>query len=732
MIQLAKLVVFPFLLIAATLPAQVEWNQRQVLSGQGCPMAYDAARGQSIAFTGLAETYVSSGNTWVRAQPANSPSRRCGHALAYDSARQRVVLFGGHNEYPPYQDHDDTWEWNGTNWLQLTPAVHPSARWGQAMVYDVARGRCVLFGGSSATNFDDTWEWDGVAWTQRTPANHPTARYFLGMAYDAARQVSVLFGGTDGGAVVHGDTWEWNGTNWLLRAPAASPPVRFAHGMAFDPLRNRTVVFGGDPAVVGGNCRNDTGEWDGTAWTQPAVVTLPPARYRPGFVFEPSLGRVLMFSGNTGSPDFAGLTDTWTWNGIDWTATAPNLVPVRGSLSYDPVRQRTVCYGGYMSGSTPLAATWEWDGVSWVQRLPATSPPPRARSATAYDAARNRLVLFGGTTGAGTPNDTWEWDGTTWLQRFPATSPPGRENHAMAYDAARGRVVLYGGVGATGPLFDTWEWDGVAWTLRTTPVQPNAFGAHGMAYDSARQRVVVFGGLNVFGTLLAETWEWDGTTWTQRTSALAPAPRYYPKLAFDRARSRIVMYGTGDLTGELFDVWEWDGTDWLQRSVADAPRPLLGTAMSYDTDREVMVWIGNQTWEYGPVSPASVVSLGVGCAGSLGVPTLQSVASSRPWLGDVFTVGVGNVSVPVLGLLVVGFTSGTWDLTGFGMPGCVLRATPDVVITLAPNGTFALPIPNQVALLGAQLTDQALVFDPPANALGFSLSNAVIATIGAR
>src|SRR5436309_145576 len=92
-----------------------------------------------------------------------------------------------------------------------------------------------------------------------------------------------------------------------------------------------------------------------------------------------------------------------------------------------------------------------------------TSLSPRDRHAMAYDSARGRVVLFGG-SGLG---DTWEWDGTSWTQRA-SSGPPPRYKHAMAYDSARGRVVLFGGDGAAGPyLADTWEWDGTAWTQRS-------------------------------------------------------------------------------------------------------------------------------------------------------------------------------------------------------------------------------------------------------------------------
>jgi hypothetical protein len=82
-----------------------------------------------------------------------------------------------------------------------------------------------------------------------------------------------------------------------------------------------------------------------------------------------------------------------------------------------------------------------------VQRNPVTSPPApdlAIRHAMAYDADRQRVVLFG--RGSAFFSETWEWDGTTWLQRLPVTSPPARlTGNAMAYDAARQRLVLFNG-----------------------------------------------------------------------------------------------------------------------------------------------------------------------------------------------------------------------------------------------------------------------------------------------
>jgi hypothetical protein len=113
-----------------------------------------------------------------------------------------------------------------------------------AMAYDSARGVAVLFGGQDGGNLlNDTWEWDGMNWMFRPTAVAPSARDNHRMAYDSARGVTVLFGGFDGAA--SGQTWEWDGANWRMRIPAPSPPPQEAHAMAYDSARRMTVFFGG-------------------------------------------------------------------------------------------------------------------------------------------------------------------------------------------------------------------------------------------------------------------------------------------------------------------------------------------------------------------------------------------------------------------------------------------------------------------------------------------------------
>jgi len=117
--------------------------------------------------------------------------------MAYDLARQRVVLFGGDAGWAMA----DTWEWDGKDWTHLQPSTSPLYRWQHAMAYDAARQRTVVFGGwqhdriphSKPFYYSDTWEWDGTNWRQQNPSSQPTPSFsFQPMTYDHTRGRLIL------------------------------------------------------------------------------------------------------------------------------------------------------------------------------------------------------------------------------------------------------------------------------------------------------------------------------------------------------------------------------------------------------------------------------------------------------------------------------------------------------------------------------------------------------------
>ena len=267
------------------------------------------------------------------------------------------------------------------------------------MAYDTARGRVVLFGGYNGNYLDDTWEWDGTTWTQRATSG-PSPRMHPAMAYDTARGRVVLFGGSNGNYL--GDTWEWDGTTWTQRA-TSGPASRYGHAMAYDTARGWVVLFGG----YNGNYLGDTWEWDGTTWTQ--RTTLGPfPRMHPAMAYDTARGRVVLCGGVTYfNNHFVVLGDTWEWDGTTWTRPSTSEPGPRWghAMAYDTARGRVVLFGGYGLFDVYLGDTWEWDGTTWTQRV-TSGPSPRLHHAMAYDTARGWVVLFGGSDGNG---DTWEY-----------------------------------------------------------------------------------------------------------------------------------------------------------------------------------------------------------------------------------------------------------------------------------------------------------------------------------
>jgi N-acetylneuraminic acid mutarotase len=285
----------------------------------------------------------------------------------------------------------------------------PGPRVFPALAYDSKRGRLVLFGGASqpATVFGDTWEWDGSYWTQMDDIG-PAPRSGHAMAYDANRQVTLLFGGASGAANKNfGDTWKWDGEDWTQLADSGPIP-RFSHAMAFDLGRGRALLFGGISSVGADGIPNvlqDTWEFDGEAWTQQEDVG-PAARGSHTMAYDLSSGRVVLFGGNPARDD------TWAWDGKTWVQIAEFGPPGRENAAMTGSPAGLILFGGAASQAV-FGDSWEFDGKHWTQKQD-IGPAARMGQALAFDSVRNRLVMFGGGAGSqgGDPpllfRDTWE------------------------------------------------------------------------------------------------------------------------------------------------------------------------------------------------------------------------------------------------------------------------------------------------------------------------------------
>ncbi|HKQ98554.1 MAG TPA: hypothetical protein VJV75_11825, partial [Candidatus Polarisedimenticolia bacterium] len=141
----------------------------------------------------------------------------------------------------------------------------------------------------------------------------------------------------------------------------------------------------------------------------------------------------------------------------------------------DRVRGKVVLFGGNLTNGGD--ETWEWDGARWT-KIDSAITEGRFNAVMTWDAARGRVVRYGGWNGKERTADTWLYDGRTW-EPVPVSGAPARNHAAMVYDAARGRAVMFGGHEGTLVFGDLWEWDGRAWIRRlATPPQERVENGH--------------------------------------------------------------------------------------------------------------------------------------------------------------------------------------------------------------------------------------------------------------
>ncbi|MBI5544094.1 MAG: hypothetical protein HY901_09415, partial [Deltaproteobacteria bacterium] len=266
-----------------------------------------------------------------------------------------------------------------------------------------------------------------------------------------------------------------------------------------------------------------------------------------------------------------GRSETWTFDGINWTLESPTVEPpLRRNPALARYGDKVVMFGGEDSSDRLLDETWEWDGAIWRQRSPSTSPP--ACSGPDGLAGRGDRLVFLGC--ASDRPDTWEWDGNNWTRLSPAhaptTGPQARSFDLVSYED---KVLLFNG--------ETWEWDGVDWASRVTP----AVLANAHASLAKYQ-----GKLVLYGEAVG-TWKWNGSSWTRVTPPIAHLDALGP---FESLADRLVHLAPGYEGRSV--TWTWDGASWTQ--ILANPFSSLGRSRTMVTvDGRAILFEGNPEGE---------------------------------------------------------------------------------------------------------------------------------------
>lgn len=282
----------------------------------------------------------------------------------------------------------------------------------------------------------------------------------------------------------------------------------------------------------------------------------------------------------------SSLGPAWKTAEEPWSLKTPEMSPsprMWSAMAFDANRNRTVLFGGMSESNEQLDDTWEWDGLHWQLIEVAEDQRPSARflHSMAFDPIAKKIVLFGGVD----RTDLWEWNGFGWAER-KSEGPPG--TGLFAFDVAHQSLVVIAPDQQSGNWL-TSSWQKGEW--RFTDVGPRTTGG-AIAVDLERNNMVVFGG-RVGSSIDNETWEKFGE-WESREGD-APAARTSHSMTYDIARRRTVVFGgRGEDEHALNDTWEWDGSTWKEAPVA-GPQARDAQAMAYDSNRGRVVIFGGRS-----------------------------------------------------------------------------------------------------------------------------------------
>jgi len=315
-------------------------------------------------------------------------------------------------------------------------------------VLDTTTDRMIIFAGQTtaanqtgAGNQNDVWVLHAagskaLSWTPLKPTGTPpAARNGPSAVYDSASNRMTVFGGGLGSASpCANDVWvltNANGTGgtpaWIQLSPVGGPPApRTRHTAVYDSTTNTMIVFGGN------NC------------------------------FSTNFGDVWVLSNAN------GLGGTPTWTALSPSGGGPGPIEDHSAV-YDPGTNTMIVFGvvGFGSAVWVLSnANGQGGTPTWTQLSPAGTPPAgRSLSSAVYDAANNRMTIFGGSSGATLFGDAWVLSNANGLGGTPAWTQLGpfttyaeaRAGHTAVYHSSKNEMIIFGGnVGSNLTTNDVW------------------------------------------------------------------------------------------------------------------------------------------------------------------------------------------------------------------------------------------------------------------------------------
>lgn len=556
------------------------------------------------------------------------PPGRLAAAGVYDSARDRVLFYGGHNQASTV--YGDVWalSLNGTpSWTQLSTTGAAPVKSSAGAAYRAATDQLfVTMGGDSCSTTTDALSLAGAPnWAIVMPGGSvPPGRTSLpGYAYDEVTERLFLHGGqyqwpAACGGCPGGHCTGRNDTHvlslggstptWTAVNPSNLPPVAGYPTTIWDPVAGRLVRFGG--SYEGGNGPYDS-TWlmsdpaSGTpTWTEFVTAQRPQARYAAPGIYDRGNRRMLISGGRT-SDSVVGLSDLWSldlssaaaprgWSRVTAHGAAPNRV--QATVVYVPARAcATACTGGQVCRGGQCVTPDSWTATTTTNAPIGRSMGDSLGYMTLWTG--KRMIVWGGQPAGGGPTSGGAlYDPLTnsWTPISTIGAPTPRYSNSLVWTGTK--MIVWGGEsngfatrtntgGRYDPETNTWE-------ATSTTGAPTGRIYHGAVWTGSR--MLVWGGLDAGNTPQNTGGSYDPVTdtWTTITTTSAPSARQPAAVIWSGSELLIWGGGAHPSCAPITSGGRYDpvANVWTPMSTTNAPQGRFGSRS---------VWTGSRMLTFG-------------------------------------------------------------------------------------------------------------------------------------
>ena len=504
----------------------------------------------------IADCTTPGSETWTTPTQTNAPSTRSylnQHMVSVSTGTNTydVYLFGGWGAARYNNLSRCSFDLSGSvptaiTWTTVTAdgaAGSPSRRQSAILVHDSANSRIVLFSGYDGTSYlADLWSFDigTTTWSQLSPTGTaPSVREAANGAYDVTNQRMVIFGGWSDGTLA-------NNLNDIVSISLVSGSESFTTIRANDTTNNSFQRASNGAACLDTDKRMIVQFFQGG--------TDLTTKY--GYAFD-------LDEGLTSNATMYGLNVVDTFRArdapaycVDTTRSVGVLMGGYGNMNDDT----TIANGDHMN------EMWSYDYSTNALRYVSAGALGKyyaEGSQACYDSVNDRIIIFGGLTALGqVTNDVWELKpdafGNYKARRMlpTGTKPGSRWLSVIAFDAARNRVVIWSGSNSSGSLIantDMWildlsSGDGAWSSASPTGTPPPAMWQPMYAYKASNNRLYIFSGCTNTGgtTYSTSTYYLDLTNaipaWVQPTTTSTVGVRG-GVMAFDTTNNYLIAFG---------------------------------------------------------------------------------------------------------------------------------------------------------------------------------------------